>query len=111
MKIKLRPVATLGFSWILSSMSVQATDEGIHALGADQSKAVFTAFDRFRADGFKETGYRISVSSKSSGIEVTFVPPLKASSNWVGAEPSGLPEVHYYLNADGSVVLKRLLGQ
>ena len=48
---------------------------------------------------------------QSKGIEVTFVPAMKASSNWVGEEPSGLPEVHYYLDADGRVILKKLLGQ
>lgn len=111
MKTNLRPAAILGFSWILSSMSVQAADEGVHALGANESQAIFTAIDRFRADGYKEAGYRTSVTSESKGIEVTFVPPLKASSNWVGAEPSGLPEVHYYLDAGGRVVLKKLLGQ
>ena len=104
-------VLALAGVWILLPMSVQAADEGVHALGANESQAIFTAIDRFRADGYREAGYRISVTSESKGVEVTFVPPLKASSNWVGAEPSGLPEVHYYLNADGKVVLKKLLGQ
>lgn len=95
----------------LSSALVYASDKITLALSVDESQAVFTALNTFRADGYKEKGYRISIEENTNGFEVAFVPPLKASNNWVGVEPSGLPEVHYYLNNDGTVVLRKLLGQ
>lgn len=111
MKIKSHVMVILGISWTLSCASVCAADHGAISLSVDESQAVFTALGRFRADGYKEKGYRISIEGSAKGLDVIFTPPLKASGNWVGVEPSGLPEVHYYLSSDGTVVLKKLLGQ
>jgi hypothetical protein len=112
MKRKLWVMIIAGIFWMLFSSTIAyASDQGAVDLSINESQAVFTALSRFRAEGYKESGYRISIQTNAEGFEIVFVPPLKKSGNWIGVEPSGLPEVHYYMNSSGSVVLKKLLGQ
>ena len=80
-------------------------------LSKHQLAAVTVAVDRFRKDGHKLDGYRLMVAERGEVIEVTLVPELIKSTNMVGFEKSGLPEVHYYLDATGSAIQKVLLGQ
>jgi hypothetical protein len=76
------------------------------------TQAIANALGRFTSDGYTIKDYKIVVNANSKEIEVIFVPPFKKSSNPVqAAEPSGLPEVHYYLNSSGEKILRRLFGQ
>ncbi|MEY2114445.1 MULTISPECIES: hypothetical protein [Rhodanobacter] len=84
--------------------------EGID-LGESRSQAVFRATERFREDGYKWQSYRMIVSSSSQGIEVVFVPPAASGNDPWAEKPSSIPEVHYYLDVDGRVILRKLLGK
>ena len=92
--------------YALATSDVKATE-----LSAPKLAAVAAATDRFRADGNKVEGYRLTVLERSDGIEVIFVPELIKSTNMVGFEKSSRPEVHYYLDVTGSEIRKMLLGQ
>ncbi|WP_154584899.1 hypothetical protein [Burkholderia pseudomallei] len=91
--------------------SASASEQKSLGLGVDSSRAVFSALDRFRGDGYRQDGYRITINERLDGIEVVFIPPLKKSNNLIGVEQSDLPEIHYYLDSSGKKILKKLLGQ
>lgn len=104
--------------WLLVSLimlccSEEAMSNGSKEidLGLSRSQAVFRAIERFREDGYQWQSYRIIVSDETQGIEVVFVPPGATGNDpWV-EKPSGLTEVHYYLDAKGRVILRKLLGK
>jgi hypothetical protein len=80
-------------------------------LGLSRSQAVLRAAERFREDGYQWKSYRMIVSDGTQGIEVIFVPPGATGNDpWV-EKPSALPEVHYYLDAEGHVILRTSLGK
>lgn len=80
-------------------------------LGLSRSQAVLHAVKRFQEDGYRWESYRMIISEGAQGIEVIFVPPGAAGNDpWV-EKPSILPEVHYYLDAEGHVILRKLLGK
>lgn len=105
------PLALIYFL-LLGCSEVAMSDEPDKIdLGEYRSQAVFRATERFREDGYKWNGYRIIVSSDGKGIEVIFVPPGASGNDpWVD-KPSSLPEVHYYLDVEGHVILRKLLGK
>lgn len=88
----------------------RATDASLIDLGMTKSQAIVNALDRFRADGYKMDGYRIVVNQTSDIVEVIFVPALTSSDPFT-AKPSDLSEVHYYLDASGKKVMRRLFGK
>lgn len=80
-------------------------------LGEAKSQAVFRATESFREEGYQWQSYRLIVFGNSSGIEVTFVPPAAHGNDPWTEKPLSLPEVHYYLDAEGRVILRKLLGK
>lgn len=95
-----------------SSIASLAQAQDFIDLSVSKTQAVATALGRFVRDGYKPEGYRMTIRSNMSGIEVVFVPPLeKSASTWGAMQRSSQPEVHYYLDVSGEKVLRRLDGQ
>jgi hypothetical protein len=80
-------------------------------LGEEKSQAVIHAIERFRLDGYVSDGYQIIVRDGSEAIEIVFVPPLLSGKELFTKDAPNLPEVHYYMDLHGSVVLRKLLGK
>ena len=97
-------------SFALSFQMAHAADVQSIDLGMERSQAIVSALDRFRTDGYKTDGYRMVITQQEDSIEVIFVPRL-TSDDPLSAKPSGLPEVHYYLDSSGKKVLRRLFGK
>lgn len=76
-----------------------------------QLRAMATALDRFRSDGYMIDDYLAQIVSGKDGIKVIFVPELVKSDNLLGVEKSHKTEVHYYLDSTGMKVNKVLFGQ
>lgn len=76
-----------------------------------QLRAMATALDRFRSDGYMVDDYLAQIVSGKDDIKVIFVPELVKSDNLLGVEKSHKPEVHYYLDSTGMKVTNVLFGQ
>jgi hypothetical protein len=102
----------LPFLLLLCYSGITLANEPVEIdLDLAKSQAILHASDRFKADGYQWQRYRMTIDAGSRGIEVIFVPPAMTGNDPWTAKPSTLPEVHYYLDAKGQTILRKLLGK